>query len=451
MSLVTSQAAFSESSPVNAREAFSNMATRRPLCWAVGATLGTLLMTQASWAENVISEAISGGKPLLRMHGRVELVDDEANTLDDATAFTWRTYFGYETGNVGGFSVRLAAENVLHIVDDFNVPGESSNGFDVVADPEGTEIEEAFVRYTGIEDTTVTIGRQYVTYRPAPLHRFIGTVPWRQNWQSMDALTVENKSIENLRINYAYIDNVNRIFGNDNPNENLAESPMSSHLVNLQYSGLPVGSLEGFYYRLDYDRDFLPAPFTDRETIGAKLQGKSALADDLSLSYLLEASHQRAIEDNPTAFDSANQYRVELALTKALSSGPVKSVMGKVGYEVLESDNGISFSTPLATVHAFQGWADRFIGFPGAGVKDAYVVGSAKFAGDLSLVTILHDFESDAGGIDYGEEFDLQLTKKFGKVAVSFKHASYFGSDDADAGATGIDKTVTWAFVNYVF
>ncbi|MEM8942049.1 MAG: hypothetical protein AAGC91_07825, partial [Pseudomonadota bacterium] len=184
MSLVTSQAAFSESSPVNAREAFSNMATRRPLCWAVGATLGTLLMTQASWAENVISEAISGGKPLLRMHGRVELVDDEANTLDDATAFTWRTYFGYETGNVGGFSVRLAAENVLHIVDDFNVPGESSNGFDVVADPEGTEIEEAFVRYTGIEDTTVTIGRQYVTYRPAPLHRFIGTVPWRQNWQS---------------------------------------------------------------------------------------------------------------------------------------------------------------------------------------------------------------------------------------------------------------------------
>ncbi|MEM8940958.1 MAG: hypothetical protein AAGC91_02315, partial [Pseudomonadota bacterium] len=62
-----------------------------------------------------------------------------------------------------------------------------------------------------------------------------------------------------------------------------------------------------------------------------------------------------------------------------------------------------------------------------------------------------HDFESDAGGIDYGEEFDLQLTKKFGKVAVSFKHASYFGSDDVDAGATGIDKTVTWAFVNYVF
>ncbi|MEM6302681.1 MAG: hypothetical protein AAF749_13135 [Pseudomonadota bacterium] len=410
-----------------------------------------LLMASANTlADNIISDAINGGKPLLRMHGRVELVDDEANNLDDATAFTLRTYFGYQTGEVSNFSVRVAAENVLHLVDDFNVPGESSNGFDVVADPEGTEIEEAFIRYTGISDTTVTLGRQYVTYRPAPLHRFIGTVPWRQNWQSMDALTIENKSIDGLRINYAYIDNVNRIFGNDNPNENLAESPMSSHLVNLQYSGLPIGSLEGFYYRLDYDRDTLPAPFTDRETYGAKLQGKRNLGDDLVASYLLELSHQSAIADNPTDFDSANQYRVELGLTKSFSDGALKSLTGKVGYEVLESDAGISFSTPLATVHAFQGWADRFIGFPGAGVKDAYLVGAFKFASNLSLTTIYHDFEADAGGIDYGEEFDLQLTKKIDKFALSFKHASYFGSDDPAAGATGIDKTVSWFFVNYV-
>ena len=409
----------------------------------------TLALSAPSFADDVISKAISTGKPLLHMHGRVELVDDSSNTLDDATAFTLRTYFGYQTGEVGNFSGRIAAENVVHLVDDFNVPGERSHGYDVVADPEGTEVDEAFVRYTGIEDTTVTVGRQYLTYRPAPLHRFIGTVPWRQNWQSMDAIAIENRSIEGLRINYAYVDQVNRIFGRNNPNPALAKAPMSTHFLNLQYSGLPVGDLEGFYYRLDYDRDSLPAPFTDRETFGAKLQGKGTLGEGLTGTYLLELSHQRAIEENPTDFDSANQYRIELGLSKSLSAGAVKGIGGKFGYEVLESDGGVSFATPLATVHAFQGWADRFIGFPGAGVKDTYLVGTAKFDGNLSLLTILHSFESDAGGADYGNEFDVQLTKKIGKFTLALKHASYFGDDDPAVGATGVDKTVTWAFVNY--
>ena len=402
-------------------------------------------------SESALTRAIKSGKPLLRMHARAEFVDDESNALDSAAALTVRTYFGYQTGEIANFSVRVAAENVLHLVDDFNVPGESSNGFDVVADPQGTEIEEAFLRYTGVEDTTITAGRQYLTYRPAPLHRFIGTVPWRQNWQSMDAVSIENRSVDGLRINYAYIHEVNRIFGNNNPNPNLASAPMSSHLLNLQYSGLPIGSLEGFYYRLDYDNDALPAPFTDRATFGVKLQGSRQLTDELSTSYLVEFSHQRAIEDNATAFDSANQYRLEVGLTSKRDRGVLNSITGKVGYEVLESDGGLSYSTPLATVHAFQGWADRFIGFPGGGVKDAYLVGAFKFAGGIALTTALHNFQSDAGSTDYGNEVDLQLSKKYEKFTFAVKHASYFGSDEEAAGATGIDKTVSWLFVNYAF
>ena len=224
---------------------------------------------------------------------------------------------------------------------------------------------------------------------------------------------------------------------------------MSSHLINLQYSGLPIGELEGYYYRLDYDVDTQAAAFTDRETYGAKLQGKKPVGEDLAATYLLELSHQRAIEDNPTDFDSANQYRLELGLTKTLGEGAVKAVTAKFGYEVLESDGGASFSTPLATVHAFQGWADRFIGFPGAGVKDTYLVGAANFTGNMSLLAIYHSFEADEGGFDYGDEFDVQLSKKFGKFTVALKHASYFGDEDPAAGATGIDKTVTWAWINY--
>ncbi len=425
---------------------------RRPISVIAIGTFGPIVFaaTPALAQSDLLTEAFSTGKVALRMHGRVELVDDEANTLDDASGFTLRTYLGYETGEISHWSGRIAVENVTHIVDDFNVPGYPSAGYDVIADPSGTEIDEAFIKYTGFSDTTLKYGRQYVTYRPAPLHRFIGTVPWRQNWQSMDAFTVENSSIKGLKASYAYVYNVNRIFGDSNPNPALSNAPMKSHLINLQYADLPFGSLEGFYYRLDYDNDELPAPFTDRETFGAKLQGKRSVSEGLSTQYLIEAAHQRAIAENPTAFDSANQYRVELGLSKDLSGGLMTGIMGKVGYEVLESDNGISFSTPLATVHAFQGWADRFIGFPGAGVKDAYAVGIFKFPGKLTLLTKFHDFQPDQGSFEYGQEFDLQLTKKIGKFTVAFKHASFFGSDDVEAGPTGIDKTVSWFFVNYV-
>ena len=42
----------------------------------------------------------------------------------------------------------------------------------------------------------------------------------------------------------------------------------------------------------------------------------------------------------------------------------VKNAYLKLGYEVLEGGNaaGKAFRTPLATLHKFQGWADKFIG-----------------------------------------------------------------------------------------
>lgn len=412
---------------------------------------GVLASDSTLQRSSALDSALKNAKLLLHTHTRLELVDDHANDLDNATALTHRTYLGIETGEVKQFSARVALENVAHLIDDFTIPGEASGGFDTVADPQGTEVEEAFLSYSGFSDTTVRLGRQYVTYRPAPQHRFIGTVPWRQNWQSMDALTVQNRSIRDLTINYAFVDNVNRIFGEDNPNRDLANSPMQSHLLNLQYSGLPAAAVEAFYYRLDYDRDNLPAPFTDRETLGVKLQGARPITETLTASYLAELSHQRAIADNRTTFASANQYRIELWATQNYSSGGLKNTGVKLGYEVLESDGGLSFATPLATVHAFQGWADRFIGFPDAGVEDLYIAGSAQLRGNIQLTAVLHDFSFAAGRGDYGRELDFQASKKLGRFTISFKHASFFGSDNPAAGAAGADKTVSWMFLDFVY
>src|SRR3546814_19210362 len=49
------------------------------------------------------------------------------------------------------------------------------------------------------------------------------------------------------------------------------------------------------------------------------------------------------------------------------------------GYELLGSDGGatgiaggFAFQTPFATLHKFNGWADKFLTTPGTGIQDYY-------------------------------------------------------------------------------
>ncbi|MEO0971543.1 MAG: hypothetical protein AAFX85_00495 [Pseudomonadota bacterium] len=398
------------------------------------------LLPQATLAaDDENSGFFRSGKTSLVLNHRIEFVDDEGNALDNARASTLRTFGAYETPSRAGVSVRVGVEWVSHLgMEDFNVPGEPSVGNDVVADPAGVEVDEAFVRYTGLPQTELRLGRQYVAFRKAPLHRFVGTVPWRQNWQSMDALRVIHHVSDRFTVDYVYVDNVNRIFGEDNPNAALANSPMSTHLLNAKLEDLRVGSLEGFYYRLDYDNDALPGPFTDRATFGVKLQGSRALANGRQFIYLGELSRQQAIANNATAFDSAYQMRLEAGMKFS------PALTAKLGVEILGSDEGLSFATPLATVHAFQGWADRFIGFPGEGVEDRYAMAVAKLPFGIRMLGAVHDFRTATDGTPYGREVDIQLTRKVHKVTLQLKHASYFGDGDPSLGAISEDRTITW-------
>ena len=82
---------------------------------------------------------------------------------------------------------------------------------------------------------------------------------------------------------------------------------------------------------------------------------------------------------------------------------------------MLGGDGETSFQTPLATKHAFNGWADKFLlATPANGLVDAYLTATGKVAG-IKLLATYHMFSSDEGGDDYGSELDLLAVKKFGK------------------------------------
>ena len=116
-----------------------------------------------------------------------------------------------------------------------------------------------------------------------------------------------------------------------------------------------------------------------------------------------------------------------------------KGVTAKLGLEVLEADDdkGIAFSTPLATLHKFQGFADKFLNTPGTGIEDTYASVFTKILG-AKVGVIYHDFEAEEGSADYGDEIDLVVAKQVHKnVHVLLKYANYnaddFGTDTQKA------------------
>jgi hypothetical protein len=116
----------------------------------------------------------------------------------------------------------------------------------------------------------------------------------------------------------------------------------------------------------------------------------------------------------------------------------------KGGYERLEGNGAVGLQTPLATLHAFNGWADKFLTTPDNGLRDIYIDAGYKVPGKgplagLTLRAMWHDYNSTRLGLNYGHEWDAQvsypLTKQIGLTA---KVARY----NADAFAT--DTTKFW-------
>jgi hypothetical protein len=113
------------------------------------------------------------------------------------------------------------------------------------------------------------------------------------------------------------------------------------------------------------------------------------------------------------------------------------------GYEELGSDGGVAaFQTPLATLHAFNGWADLFLTTPATGLRDYYAgVGktfAVPFLPGLKADLTYHEFDSEFGGLDYGSEWDASLGFKLGPVALLAKYARY------EASGFAVDTEKFW-------
>ena len=396
----------------------------------------TLFPCQPVISSASITAAITGGKPHFSLRYRYEHVNDDRLSgagapLRNAGASTLRLFLGYETEVFHNFSATLDLENVIEAGgDDFNDGSNGKIGYAAVVDPSGTEIDQAFLNYSGIKNTAVKLGRQYLTYRKAPFHRYIGTILWRQNRQTFDAFTIDNQTYPDFRIRYAYVWNIHRIFGKDAP-EPLSNFDSDSHLLNIQYSGLSLGKLEVYGYLLDFDN---ATGFSTR-TYGVRFHGKRRLSENITALYTAEYATQSEHAANTSDID-ADYFLGEIGASCQLDEF-IDSVTLKFSYERLGGEGGADrFVTILGTNHAFQGWNDRFLLTPGDGIEDFIFTAMMKIRG-ANLVAAYHDIGSDHMSYAYGREFNLLLSKTFRKrYTLGVKYAAY----DADNNTSNISR-----------
>ncbi|MBK8283987.1 MAG: alginate export family protein [Ahniella sp.] len=358
---------------------------------------------------------------------RYESVDD-AGFADTATALTWRNRLGFRSKAWHGFSVYVEAEDVRALIDDYPVSAAAGNTRPVITDPEGAEWNQFNLVWDSGSGVKATLGRQRLVFDN---HRFFGNVGWRQNEQTFDAAAVNWTLPNNGVLDVVWLDGVHRIFGRSHPNPALREWDLNAPLLHYTQP-MKYGSLSAYAYFVE-NEDLVAQ---SARTMGVRFAGKVPTDTAWQPVGTIEYARQSDWADAVSRDDQ--DYRLlELGL-----AGPKGHVV-KAGWEVLGGDGRFAFQTPFATLHAFNGWADRFLTTPVNGLDDRYVSWTGP-CGKVNCALAWHEYESDRLAVNLGREFNASVGYAFTpRVSALVKYARF---SDADALAD-VDKF--WVGIEY--
>lgn len=397
-------------------------------CAAIGILLGT---SGLSYGSEEGFSLFSDSSIYFQFRPRYESADVDGGT-DSADAFTTRTVLGGKFNGIfklKGLNVNLEATNVSHfgLVDNYS-PEQSS--YDKIVDPTQTRFTKANMSYAVPGGgTTFIAGRQILTLDN---HRYVGHVGWRQMPQTFDVITVKDKTVKGLNLTGAYVTRIHKITENGRQDTN-------SVILNGSYKFAPALKLTVYDYMLSSIHDTIGIRATGgRNFSGVKFnyEAEYATQDQASLK-------EESLGDIKPDHE-ADYYKLGFRVNYT-------GVVFGIDYEVLgekEGTEGGAFNTPLATLHATNGWADKFLKTPASGLVDTtFTLGyiSKSFG---RIIALYRDFESDNGGYDFGNELDVIYAHKLTKnLGLTLKAAFYEEGDDL----ANNDTTKYWAMLDYRF
>ncbi len=357
-------------------------------------------------AAETASSAFTAPELKMLFRYRLEAVDQDglaenalASTLLSRFSLTQQFSHGWSAGGEFDYVAAIGDKN-------YNDSINGKTTYPLVADPAGADLNQAFVMYQS-GDQTLKIGRQRINLAN---ERFVGGVGWRQNEQTFDAVRYQASLSSELKLDYSYSSKVNRVFGSKS-----LQGDWSSdlHLLDLRYQPNSNHQLGVFVYQMEFDDALL----VSNQTLGLDYQYSQVLSQ--SSRYMLYGSYARQQD----AGDNLNSYDADYWTLEA--NFWFSAWQAGAGVEILGSDNGVGFSTPLATLHKFQGFADKFLSTPANGIEDKYLKLGYKLD-QLELMAFYHWLDAAEGEADYGKELDLQLSYSLNaQHAVLLKYADY--------------------------
>jgi hypothetical protein len=364
---------------------------------------------------------------------RIEQRNEQGS--DNSWAGTFRIRPGFYLGKDEGFAAFAQTEHTLAFTDDYKSGPQpqltpNRDGNTPILDPENNELNQLYAQYKGFGGLA-RVGRQRIIYDNAA---FIGNVGWRQNEQTFDAANI-NYDVASLKLKYAYMNRVNRIFGTDAV-QGAKSLQGDSHIFNAS-CGFGEHQATGYIYLMDFDKqNFNPSNSANNNTYGLSTDLKTACGNlHIEGAYQTEAGDKADYEAGYGHIIFGRQF-------------------GNFQWNLATEYLGKGFVTPLATVHAFNGFADVFINDrlglseKGQGLTDFYTGVSTK-AADITFKSNIHGFFDDSVKDFYGWEIDAVAIKPITEdIKAIAKFAQFFGDDSS---VYNNDVTQFSVELNYTF
>ena len=357
---------------------------------------------------------------------RQESVDD-AGFDRQAAATTLRLRAGIQHAFSEHWTARIEFEGTQHLGDErFNSSANGETAYPAVVDPDNAELNQAWLAWTPDKATRIAIGRQRLNFDN---QRYIGASAFRQNDQTFDALDATH-DFGRVQARYAWLGRVQRVNGANHPNEDLARWNLDAHLLNVG-GKLGPGRLVGYGYFIE-NRTL---PLSSHRNLGLRYvvepDDKAQRAWGLVLEAARQAPHAEGAERNHANYSLAE------------GAWRWQGNTFRLGQEVLGGDGRYGFATPLATLHAFNGWADRFLTTPVDGLRDRYLGWNRKF-GRFEANIVAHDYAADHGGRDFGSELDASLA-----LAITPRWTALAKLADFNGDQGPLDVAKAWLSVEY--
>jgi hypothetical protein len=401
---------------------------------AVTAIIGSVNTVSANDGVNILNDIKVKGE----IRPRFETASDNGSAGERAQSLTARTHLSITGGllDVKNLTATVGLQSVNNFgYTNYNSTQNGNTKYDKIVDPQAAMLSEASIDYK-MGKTAMHAGRSQLNLDN---QRFIGTVGWRQLERSYDTAYVADNSIENLNLLAAYVYGYAGV-------KSVPTTDTNSILLHAVYKLNDALKVTAYDYMLADTHDTYGLALTGKIDTGmAKLNYRAEYA------IQSDATMELGTQTSETGKADADYINLDLGAN-------ISGVLAGVNYEALSGTDGTdgktAFSTPLATGHKFNGWADKFLTTPTGGLIDANIRIGYKAKGLGKILAVYHNFTADkkmGGNDDLGSELDVVYVNKVpgvNNLTALLKGAAYTGGN-----VTGYTETkkVVWAQLDYKF